>query len=93
MSWKAKNLGIVLLIMMAGLVVGFFLGGLIADASANIAALSWLGFLGYFRSFGLDSFAVDLMIVQFNFGFRINFSIMGVICMLLFMFIYVRRRN
>jgi len=92
MSWRAKNLGIVLLIMMAGLVVGFFLGELIADVSANVDALSWLGFLGYFRSFGLDNFSLDLIVVSFNFGIRLNFSIMGVICMFLFMFLYVRRK-
>ena len=91
-SWRTKNLGVVLLIMMAGLVVGFFLGELIVDASANIAAISWLGFLGYSRSFGIDNFAVDLMVLRFNFGIRLNFSIMGVICMFLFMFLYVRRK-
>ena len=93
MGNRAKDIGVLLLVMLAGLVVGFFLGGLIADAAANVAALSWLGFLAYFRSFGLDNFGIDLMVIRINFGFRINFSLMGVICMLLFMFVYLRRRG
>ena len=92
MGWRAKNIGVVVLIMLAGLVVGFFLGELIADITANISALSFLGFLAFYRSFGLDNFAIDLIVLRFNFGIHINFSLMGVICMFLFMFLYLRRK-
>ncbi|MCL2170814.1 MAG: DUF4321 domain-containing protein [Defluviitaleaceae bacterium] len=92
MSWRTKNSAVLLLIMLAGLVVGFFLGELISDLTESVAALSFLGFLGYFRSFGIENIALDLIVVQFSFGIRLNLSLMGVVCMLLFMFLYIRRK-
>jgi len=65
--------GSILLAMLAGIVIGGFLG----QALGGFSFLEWLG---YGKEFGLQPpLAVDLNIVKFTFGLVFNINIGGVI--------------
>lgn len=76
MAVKEKNVWILLLFILSGLVIG----GLIGELSSRVDFLWWLS---YGQSFGLSSpIELDLNIVKITFGlmFKINVaSILGLI--------------
>jgi len=52
-------------------------------------SLSFLRYLGYYHSFGLESpLALDLSVIKLQFGLTIRFSIFGVIGMVAALLIY-----
>lgn len=79
---KYKN-GWLLLIF---ILIGIVLGGLIADVSAGIASLSWLG---YGNSFGLTSpLVLDLGVIVVTFALQIKITIASIIGVVLAILIY-----
>ncbi|MDY3122102.1 DUF4321 domain-containing protein [Suipraeoptans intestinalis] len=68
-----KNVWALFLLILAGIVLGGFLGGL----SEGIPALSWLG---YGQTFGLKApVSLDLGIVAVTFGISIKITIAGLL--------------
>lgn len=77
-----KNGWVLLLLMLAGIVVGGFIGTL----TQNIASLSWLN---YGQSFGLDSpIVLNLGILIITFGLNIKITIASIIGLILAGVIY-----
>lgn len=81
-SVKNKNAWTLLLLALAGIVLGAFLGHL----AAGVPALSWLDFG---QSFGLTSpLVLDLGILVLTFGIRISINIASIIGILIAVIIY-----
>ena len=76
---KGKHSVIALLLL---LLAGLVLGGLIGELAGSV---SWLSWLGYSKSFGIDTahpFILDLNVVKLTFGmtFRLDVaSILGLV--------------
>ena len=82
MATKEKNIWILLVFILSGLVVG----GLIGELASRV---NWLWFLSYGQSFGLESpIVLDLSVVKITFGLMFKISISSIIGMVLAIFIY-----
>lgn len=78
----SKNGWVLLLLMLAGIVVGGFIGSL----TQNVGALSWLN---YGQSFGLDSpLILNLGILVITFGLTIRITIASIIGMIIAGLVY-----
>lgn len=81
-SSAKKNAWTLLLLVLAGIVLGSFLGHL----ASNVSALSWLGFG---RSFGLSHpLVLNLGILVLTFGISITINIASIIGILIAIIIY-----
>lgn len=79
---KSKNSLICLLMILAGIVLGGFIGQL-------VSGIGPLGFLNYGQSFGTETpFVLNLGIVVLTFGISIRISIAGIIGIILGILIY-----
>ena len=79
---SSKNAWALFLLLLAGIVLGGFIGTL----TANISFLSWLN---YGQTFGLSSPVVlDLGIIVLTFGMTIRITIASIIGVVLSIFIY-----
>ena len=77
-----KNYWVLLLLVLAGVVLGGFLG----ELASNVSFLSWLS---YGQSFGLHKpLVLDLGILVLTFGLTIMITIAGIIGILLAILIY-----
>jgi hypothetical protein len=84
MATKDKNIWLLLVFILAGLVIG----GLLGELSKNI---DWLWWLSYGEEFGLTSPVVlDLNVVKLTFSFTVKISIASIIGMAIAIFIYRR---
>ncbi len=78
----SKNAWALFLMLLAGIVIGGFIGSLTKDMSA----LNWLS---YGQSFGLnDPIVLDLGVLVVTFGLSINISIASIIGVVLAIIIY-----
>ncbi len=78
----SKNAWALFLMLLAGIVIGGFIGTLTKDVSA----LNWLS---YGQSFGLnDPIVLDLGVLVLTFGLSINISIASIIGVVLAIIIY-----
>ena len=78
----AKNYWTLLLLVLAGIVLGGFIG----ELTSNVSFLSWLG---YGQSFGLsDPLVLNLGILVLTFGLKIKITIAGIIGILIAILIY-----
>lgn len=78
----SKNAWVLLLLMLAGIVLGGFIGTL----TQNVEGLSWLN---YGQSFGLDSpIVLNLGIIIITFGLSIKITIASIIGLILATIIY-----
>lgn len=81
---SSKSIWVLLLFMLAGIVVGGFIGN-------YAGTFKYLNFLKYGQDFGTTSpFILDLGIIQLTFAIVIRFNISGVIGLLLSIFAYKR---
>ena len=81
-----------ILAMLAGIVVGGFLGELLNRLAGAVTWLSFLSYLNYGLDFGLSSpFTLDVGIINLTLGFTVKFTICGIIGLLTAIFIYRRR--
>lgn len=79
---SSQNIWVLLLLLLAGVVLGGFIG----NALGGISFLSWLN---YGSDFGLSSpLLLDLGVLTLQFGLTIRFTIAGIIGILLAFFIY-----
>ena len=82
METKKKNVWILLLFILSGLVVGGLLGEL-------ASSVSWLWWLSYSQSFGLENpIVLDLSVVKITFALMFKISVSSIIGMILAIFIY-----
>ena len=77
---SSQNIWILVLLMLAGVVLGGFIAKLVGGVSA-------LSCLAYGNSFGL-SLMLDLGVLTLQFGLTIRFTIAGIIGIILAFFIY-----
>lgn len=78
----SKNVWVLIILMLAGIVIGGFIGTL----TENVAGLSWLN---YGQAFGLDSpIVLNLGIIVFTFGLSIKITIASILGLLLAALIY-----
>ena len=78
----AKNYWTLLLLVLAGIVLGGFIG----ELTSNVSFLSWLN---YGQSFGLsDPLVLNLGILVLTFGLKIKIPIAGIIGILIAILIY-----
>ena len=79
---KNKNFWILLLLLLAGIVFGGFLG----EATKSISLLSWLNFG---QSFGLnDPLVLDLGVLIITFGLSIKITLASLIGVVLALIVY-----
>ncbi len=82
MATKEKNIWILLIFILSGLVVG----GLLGELASKV---NWLWWLSYSQSFGLENPVVlDLSVIKVTFALMFKISISSIIGMVLAIFIY-----
>ena len=78
----SKNAWVLLILMLAGIVVGGFIGNL----TSGMSGLNWLS---YGQSFGLDNpIVLNLGILVITFGLTIKITIASILGMIIAGFIY-----
>lgn len=82
MAMKEKNIWILLIFILSGLVIG----GLLGELASRVDFLWWLG---YGESFGLTSpLELDLSIMKITFALAFKINIASIIGLILAIFIY-----
>ena len=82
MATREKNLWILSLFILSGLV----LGGLLGELTKEISYLNWLS---YGQSFGLEKpIELDLNVVNITFGLLIHINVASIIGILVAIFVY-----
>lgn len=82
MATREKNIWVLLVFLLAGLVVGGLLG-------KSASEVSWLWWLSYGQSFGLENpIVLDLNVLKLTFGIVFNINVASIIGMILAIFIY-----
>ena len=82
MATREKNIWILLVFLLAGLVVGGLLGRL-------ASSVSWLWWLSYEKEFGLQTpLVLDLSVLKLTFGLMFKINIASIIGMILAIFVY-----
>ena len=82
MAKREKNIWILLVFLLAGLVIGGLLGKL-------ASSVSWLWWLSYEQQFGLETpIVLDLSVLKLTFGLMFKINIASIIGMVLAIFIY-----
>ena len=82
MATREKNIWILLVFLLAGLVIGGLLGKL-------AASVPWLWWLSYEQQFGLETpLVLDLSVLKITFGLMVKINIASIIGMVLEIFIY-----
>ena len=82
MATKDKNIWLLIIFILSGLVVG----GLIGELATKV---DWLWWLSYGQTFGLsDPIVLDLSVVQITFALMFKISVASIIGMLLAIIIY-----
>ena len=82
MATKEKNIWILLIFILSGIVVG----GLLGELAARV---DWLWWLSYGQSFGLENpIVLDLSIMKITFALMFKISISSIIGLVLAIFIY-----
>ncbi len=82
MATREKNIWILLVFLLAGLVIGGLLGKL-------ASSVSWLWWLSYEQQFGLETpFVLDLSVLKITFGLMVKINVASIIGMILAIFVY-----
>lgn len=82
MAAKDKNIWILLVFLLSGLV----LGGLIGEIASSVKSLWWLS---YGQNFGLSNpIELDLSVITITFGLMFKINIASIIGMAIAIFIY-----
>ena len=82
MSTREKNIWILLIFILSGLVIG----GLLGDLASKV---DWLWWLGFGQEFGLQSpLVLDLSILKITFALMVKINIASIIGMAIAIFIY-----
>ena len=79
---KKKNVWILLVLLLSGIVIG----GLIASLATNV---SWLSWLAYGEEFGTNGpLGVDLSILKLSFELRLKINVASIVGMIIAIFVY-----
>ena len=82
MATRDKNIWILILFILSGLVIGGLLGQMAAQ-------VDWLKWLAYGQQFGFESpIVLELNVIKVTFGLMININIASIIVMAIALFIY-----
>ncbi len=82
MATREKNIWILLIFILSGIVVG----GLLGNLAGQVDFLWWLS---YGETFGLsEPITLDLQVIQLTFGLMFEINISSIIGMVLAIFIY-----
>ncbi len=82
MATKDKNVWVLIVFVLSGLVVG----GLLGELASNV---DWLWWLSYSQTFGLqDPIVLDLSVVTVTFALMFKINVASIIGMLLAILIY-----
>lgn len=82
MATRDKSIWILIVLLLAGIVVG----GLIGDLAAKSSGLWWLA---YGQEFGLrDPLTLDLSVIKFSVALLIKLNISSILGMILAIFVY-----
>ena len=82
MATREKNIWILMVFLLSGLVIG----GLLGEIAAKV---DWLWWLSYGESFGISSpIELDLSVITISFGLMFRINIASIIGMALAIFIY-----
>ena len=82
MATRDKNIWILLIFILSGLVIG----GLLGDLAARV---EWLWWLGFGQSFGLESpLILDLSILKITFALMVKINIASIIGIGIALFVY-----
>ena len=82
MATKEKNVWILLVFILSGIVIG----GLLGEFASRV---DWLWWLSYGQNFGLSTpITLDLSVIQITFGLGFRINISSIIGMVLAIFIY-----
>ena len=82
MAVRDKNIWILLVFLLAGLVIG----GLLGELASKVSGLWWLS---YGQNFGLSSpIELDLSVITITFGLMFRINIASIIGMAIAIFIY-----
>ena len=82
MATREKNIWILILFILCGIVVG----GLLGELASNVSFLSWLS---YGEEFGLATpIQLDLNVITLTFGLMFKINIASIIGIILAIFIY-----
>ncbi|MBQ3145263.1 MAG: DUF4321 domain-containing protein [Clostridia bacterium] len=82
MATKEKNIWILIVFLLSGLVIG----GLLGELASKV---DWLWWLSYGESFGLATpIELDLSVITITFGLMFKINIASIIGMILAIFIY-----
>ena len=82
MATREKNIWILMVFILSGLVIG----GLIGEFTKDVDFLWWLS---YGQSFGLSNpIELDLNIVQISFGLMFKINVASILGMIIAVFIY-----
>ncbi len=82
MATRDKNIWILIIFILCGIVVG----GLLGELASSVDFLWWLG---YGQSFGLSTpITLDLSVISITFGLMFKINIASIIGMVLAIFIY-----
>lgn len=82
MATKDKNIWILIVFILSGLVIG----GLLGQLASNV---DWLWWLSYSQTFGLqDPIVLDLSVLTITFALMFKISVASIIGMLLAILIY-----
>ena len=82
MAIKEKNISILIIFLLAGIVIG----GLLGEIASSVKALWWLS---YGEQFGISSpVTLDLSVIKITFGLLFNINVASIIGMAIAIFIY-----
>ena len=82
MATREKNIWILLIFILSGIVVG----GLLGNLAVQVDFLWWLS---YGETFGLsEPITLDLQVIQITFGLMFDINVSSIIGMVLAIFIY-----
>ncbi|MBS5857698.1 MAG: DUF4321 domain-containing protein [Clostridia bacterium] len=82
MATKEKNIWVLLIFMLSGLVIG----GLLGELASKV---DWLWWLSYSQTFGLDNpIVLDLSVVKITFALMFKINVASIIGLLLAVFVY-----
>ena len=82
MATKEKNVWILIIFLLSGLVIG----GLLGEIASKV---NWLWWLSYSQNFGLENpIVLDLSVVKITFALMFKISVSSIIGMAVAIFIY-----
>ena len=85
MATKEKNIWILLVFLLSGLVIG----GLLGELASKV---DWLWWLSYGEKFGLATpIELDLSVISITFGLMFKINIASIVGMAIAIFIYRKR--